>query len=63
MSFRPCRHLNKGKTLWTAGKMIYDKVRIDNFAKIAEKLENFGFGYIIRQIAYKEFQAAAPWGL
>jgi hypothetical protein len=26
-------------------------------------LENFGFGYIIRQIAYKEFQAAAPWGL
>ncbi len=43
--------------------MIYDKIRINNFAKIAEKLENFGFGYIIRQIAYKEFQAAAPWGL
>lgn len=43
--------------------MIYDKVRINNFAKIAEKLENFGFGYIIRQIAYKEFQSAAPWGL
>ncbi len=43
--------------------MIYNEICINNFAKIAEKLENFGFGYIIRQIAYKEFQAAAPWGL
>jgi hypothetical protein len=41
--------------------MVYYQVGVDNLAKIAEELENFRFGDIIRQIAYKEFQAAAPW--
>jgi hypothetical protein len=54
-------HLDKGKTLWPAGKMIDYQVGVDDFAKIAEELENFRFGYIIWQIAYKEFQAASPW--
>jgi hypothetical protein len=60
VSFGSCRHLNKGKALWTPGELIHDEVCIDDFAKGAEKLENFRFGYIIRQIAYKEFQAVLP---
>ncbi len=61
MTFRPGCHLDKGKTFWLAGKVVHYQVRVDNFAKIAEDLQNFCFGDIIRQVAYKEFQTVAPW--
>lgn len=61
MPFRSGCHLDKSKTLRPAGEMINDKVGVDDFAKIAEKLENFRFSDVKRQIAYKQFQAVAPW--
>jgi hypothetical protein len=61
MTFRPGCHLDKGKTFWLAGKMVHYQVGVDYFAKIAEDLQDFCFGDIIRQIAYKEFQTVAPW--
>jgi len=60
MSLGSCRHLDKGKPFGATGEVICYQIRTDYFTIFAEEFEYFRFGYIIGQIANKEFQTASP---